>query len=320
MGKKKDKKKKNLKKGIEKKLVEAKKMIEKEKNKKPVSYKLIDKNIKCLKKGKVKVDKNTSYDLDDMIKNSIRDSVVLDIESIIPRNPLDSETEAVSAMYSITQYEGIEKFIENHTGAIPTVLINLPRKCAESAFDYTNRHALGDILRTSTLPAVYSMIKPKWLSLVHDGPVDVTKVIFVPNVSIFLDIRTGKALTSPYFINVLIVVGAEFDEIREYSVDDPDKVLYEGDVAHIRHIILEDLTTLHELGCKDVIIDPLDLKIFRENSHEVAKAYTDEKIFDRTTFNSVLFTVEDANMMIPLMNVVFPGNKIEDESVKDTSL
>lgn len=320
MGKKKDKKKKNLKKGIEKKLVEAKKMIEREKNKKPVSYKLIDKNIKCLKKGRVKVDKNTSYDIDDMIKNSIRDSVVLDVNSIIARNPLDTETNAVVASYSITQYEGIEKFIENRTGVIPTVLINLPRKCAESAFDYTNRHVLGDILRTSTLPAVYSMIKPKWLSLVHDGAVDVTKVIFVPNVSIFLDIRTGKALTSPYFINVLIVVGAEFDEIREYSVDDPDKVLYEGDVAHVRHIILENLGTLHELGCKNVIIDPLDLKIFRENSYEVGKAYADEKIFDKTTFNSVVFTVEDTDKMISLMNVMYPDTKIETESEIETAL
>lgn len=181
--------------------------MSKKNKKKDINIYITKKNIKSLKKGYFKIGDDKIL-LDEGIKECVKNTIVSNLDSMIDNSTIsDTVTDTSLKISTTSQYTAAINQALKNPMVKPTIIIYDNFKNINDMFDYLAPTTLGRLLRTSTLPAVYSMIKEQWLELVSKRKEDEFDLIYVPNVRVFINDRTGENIKSNIFINVLVVVG-----------------------------------------------------------------------------------------------------------------
>lgn len=268
-------------------------MGKKKKSKKSVALT----NIKILKSGKIKFSKDQKLDLGGFVKDSVTDSIVSRLQSIISKEDVVIEPDELKrelSTYLLSEL-GIAEMFSLTSNAVPrTIVIPVDKSEALDVFDFLDCGVIGSILRTSTFASVYKKIKKEWKDLCKKDNSHLTNVLYVPKVMVFLDDRTGKIRNLPFYINVLIVATPPTKYMNEDLINEVE------DEDAVKRYVSDIIDTSIKCGCKDIIINPYYSKVLRDDIGLTTDIWmrnlSNQKC--KENFNSLAFSLEDQNLFI----------------------
>ena len=260
--------------------------------------KKIDKSIKILLSGKIKVDGKSKLSLEPFIHDSVENAVVSRLDAIISKEDvvIDSScacrTDVITNMTTVWRLTELLSLIDdpnNQTIVMPVV----NKKNAISVFDMYETSVLGSLLRTSTLTSIYKKIKASWVSLNENDKTNFTNVMYIPNIVVFLNESTGKILKNPYQVNLLLVVTPSLKLMNETG----EKV--SADYASKR-IICDVFDSAIKCGAKNIVLSPFSHKVLSDDPYNTSKLWHEVCGAQRTRENikNVSFAVNDDNLYV----------------------
>ena len=93
----------------------------------------------------------------------------------------------------------------NAEKAVPKIhvsVVNKKNSC--DGFNFDDATIVGNLMRTSLLPAIYKRIMDNWVDI-NDKKNLSTNVLFIPDILVYLDKYTGEVLRYPYKVNLLLI-------------------------------------------------------------------------------------------------------------------
>lgn len=260
-------------------------------------------NIQILKSGKVKFMKNEKVDISSFVDKSVENTIISRLNGIISKEDVVIDTKDLHSNVSTSltsQLHTVELTYKANNPDTETVVITMPKKSSLNLFDYLGADTLGEILRVSSLAAIYKQVKDKWVELNKNDTSQFTNVMFVPDVMIFLDSK-GFMLKNPMNINVLIIAVPSRSKMNEGGIEEP--TVEEA----ITRVVADVSDAAIKCGAKHLIIDPFDYKLFYKNPTEASKAWnqivTTEKYIENN--KSTIFAINSDELF-----VIFNANKI----------
>lgn len=256
-------------------------------------------SMKILKSGKIMVKGDQEIDLSPFIKQSTEEAVVSRLNGIISKEDvvIDEAGKELDVKYTL---QPLMKTVELDAqipsdGELSTMIIPIKKKSAITAFDFLADGPLGELLRSSSFASSYKKIKKQWVELNKNDSSEFTNVLYIPNIMIFMDPKTGKFRKEPYKINVLILAlptKSQFINEERPTVTTEDAVFW---------IIADILESAIRLGTKKIILDPFEPKLLKKEractADAWARALSGDKI--RSQFKSINFAFEnDANFVV----------------------
>ena len=259
------------------------------------------KSMKILKSGKIQIG-DSKIDLRPIISESSESAVISRLDGIISKEEAAVEDSKCNIEYMLQpQLKSAElSSIADKKPYYDTVVIILPKKASISVFDFLNTGTIGDLLRSSTLSISYTKVKKEWVNLNKDDETEFTNILYIPDVFVFLDPESGKFKAKPYRVNVLICAVPSYKKIAAASETEIERS------TALMRMIGDTLEAGIRLGCKELVIDPFQIKALRKDVSETSKlwntAVSSQRIqnnFDEITFSFI----SDGEF------AVFAGNK-----------
>lgn len=262
--------------------------------------KMAKSNIKILKSGKIKISKEQKLDLTPFIEGTINNTIVSRLNGIISKEEvvIDEEKNIDIRAHLIDELECVRLKNEMKEPDIPTFVYVVNKKDATNIFDLLNVTVFGDVLRSSTLAAAYKNVKQTWVDLNENDKTPYINIMYVPEVMIFLDHKTGKIRKRPIFANVLIVAIPP----RKY-INNKDENVEEATIEEsINYYIDSICESIIKLGIKNVVVNPFFNNASTKNACMSSEAWVRNIRGNRfiDNVNKIEFCVEDENTFIYL--------------------
>ena len=253
--------------------------------------------IKILKSGKVKFSKDHKIDLSTFVNESVENSIVSRLDGIISKEDVVIDMDEVNRKVRtllMSEYLIASSDYAINSSITKTIVIPINKKKALKCFDFLDDGVIGSLLRTSTFASIYKKLKNDWKELCKNDASNISNVLFVPKVMVFLYDGNGEVREIPFYVNVLIVAVPptkymENDTIEEIS----DDVL-------CKRYVNDMLESAIKCGCKDAIINPFSEKALTNDLSNTAKVWADFVSTQRykENFNSLSFSTEEQNLFI----------------------
>ena len=255
------------------------------------------KSLSVLESGKLKVTEDQKISLDPFVRKNLDKVVVSRLSGIIPRNEADDGSKkkkcsCVCQLIPEMQYVKLCTMGNENSTRNKTICVSIDQKKAKD-FYMLDDGILGKILRTSIFPATYKKVKKQWLELVSKPVKGDESVLYIPNVLVFLDYKTGKLLKRPFSINVLIVTRSK----KKNGSDEDKKKDLESSISNI-------LKSAAYVGAEELVINPFYSKAIKKNPYYALeywnKAITSKDVNDN--IKNIAFTIENENRYILFNN------------------
>ena len=257
------------------------------------SMKLIN---KATSKGKIKLSKKVTVNLTKSIENTISNSVVGLLDGVISKEEvvIDSKKEAVDIKIASVNQIGVK------IGEVPTIIIPIPKKKAEEAFNCLDDGIVGTLLTTSTLLPIYKKMKKAWLDS-NDETSPLTSIMYLPNICVFIDSVRNDYAKYYQMINVLFV-GIPSKSVLEKNND--DEILNPED--YYARMIADIMDSAIKCGCDNLIFDPYAGKLANDLTGVSAiwkQILTSQRVIDHV--NTVTLTLKsDSEFIIAKNNIL----------------
>lgn len=267
--------------------------------KKKKNKKIAKSNIKILASGKIKILKG-KVNIKPYVKESIKASVVSRLDGIISKEDvvIDTPSETIYTRYMTNPVDASRLFKANSTDT-PTIVVTMQKSKVTKSFDFLKSNTIGNLLRISSLASIYSEIRDQWVELNKDDNSEFTNVLFIPDIVVFLDMKSGDLNDTIYKVNLLIVAPPAPEKMVENNLDEVN------DTAAASRIIADIVESSIKCGAKNIIVDPYCHKILGKDKSDTALLW--ERVITGQRFKeqikSISFAIEDeANFVI--FNVV----------------
>lgn len=255
-------------------------------------YRLIDSSIGAFHNGKIKIKKGTKLSFQPYIEKSLKDVIISRLDCIAPKN--DVIIESSNCITDIntsltTQYRCASFLSKIESASTNTILYITNKKHYDNIFYQidNNINPLSILMNTSTLEPIYSNISHVWKNINKGDNTTLTNVMFIPDVYVFLDIKTKQLLSQPFFINLLVVSVPVLenmnDGIEKMSIEDG-----------IKYVINNSIESAIKCGAKNLIINPYSYKLLTKNAN-----YTANLWYDVTSQQNVIEGIDRIDFTIP---------------------
>lgn len=264
--------------------------------------KLAKKSIKILSSGKIKFAKDQKIDISEMVNDSVDRAIVSRLDGIISRedvvvNPSGLKLETNINLLPISK--SLTHSVKIEPDKIQTVVITIPKKAALDAFDLSYDTELGEMLRRSTLAPAYTRLKEEWVKLNEDDKSHFTNVMFVPNVTVFLD-EYGQFLNRKFNINVLILAIPN----KKNMSSEPGDVYELPDVR--RRVVADMMEAAIRCGAKNLIVDPHGYNALAKDLQDTSllwkEAIGTQRVIEQ--IRSITFAIDDEEKYYLLHNTI----------------
>lgn len=266
--------------------------------------KLAESNIQMLKSGKIKIAKDQKINISSFVSKSVENTIVSRLDAIISKEDVVIDTKDLHPNITTNLTNPVrtaELTAQINNPVTETIVITMSKKQSLEAFNYLDDGSLGEILRTSTLAAIYKQIKDAWISLTKDDTSHFTNVLYIPDVMVFLDTDKMKIRKNPYKINVLLIAEPSVNKMTENGIE---KL---SDEAAASRVIADITEAAIKCGCKNIIIDPFGHKTLSKDISEVSKLWmqitSSQRFIENIT--STIFAIEQEERF-----VVFNASKL----------
>lgn len=248
------------------------------------NFKLAKKMLKIMKSGSYFLE-DREVSLKNFIDESVKNIEMGTIESLITKETTKIGDNENKVCVQTVREKGfmlnVPFMYNNNTSGTKdaytpkTIVLTMTKKKFKDNLDLLEDSEIGAILRTTTFGMIYKEIKESWQKVVEEKT-DLTKILFVPDVKIILS-PSGKPIT-PISFNVLIIaVPTE----KEYK-----KLVDDIDIETINSRIIADIfESSIRLGCKAIVVNPSQLKVFRNNKGITSKFFKAALTSDRINDN-----------------------------------
>lgn len=268
----------------------------KKRNKKKSTANIAEQNIKILKSGKVKIKKGTKINLQPLIDTSSKDVVISRIDGILSKEDVNIDVPKCTVSTTTTlssMRRSVDLLSRSGDNTVYTLTHVINKKNALDIFDFMDDSIIGNLLRTSSLGAVYKKVKSAWKDLNQDDKTKFTNVLFIPNILVFLDEKTGDTKRLPYKVNLLLIAEPSISNMSEGI----EKV---EDVEATRRIIEDVLDAGIKCGCKDMIVNPYCYKQLLNDVDFTAGTFhaITESQRCMEQYHSLTFTVNDDDLYV----------------------
>ena len=233
-----------------------------------------------LRTGEIRMNRKVVINMDELTKPSIdktigsridcledKSEVLLDKEAILQVNASNAD---IMQHYRLWSQIGSKPNADGTTSTVepvPTITIMLPHKDAIRAFSIYDSTPLGKLMRNSNLSLVMRAIGENWKHLINENE-GADCILYVPELVYF---NGSNVLNTDVRFNLLVYVTRKKRYIYEES--DVNK-----NTSPQREMIHNVLTSAVKLGCKSLIIDPMDHPLLQADGYESVDAwYAEEK-------------------------------------------
>lgn len=233
--------------------------------KKVTTYDAARGHIKILEDGKIKVGKQKlkfSPYVDESVEGSVcgrLDGIVSKEDVIIEGNPTTTITNSLTSVCRALR-------INHQFSNDPTTIVVTRSKKKGVLFDFMDETIIGKLLRTSTLGLIYKQLSEAWFTLNHNDQSCMTNILFIPHVFVFVDDEKHDTLEKPYMVNLLLVCPPDKNKMHEIEATSTEEA--------INRIVNDTMDAACKLGLRKLIIEPFAHKIFEEDPHQTAIAWS----------------------------------------------
>lgn len=233
--------------------------------------------LKTLRKGRVKFPDDTKLDLTQYITESIKNTLIGDLDAIISKEDVQIEEDTKCSIVSMLK-------TTDTVFANKTFVVAVNRKQAINSFDFLKDTRIGALLRSSTLSSIYYPIKDVWKQLL-DSDKSKTYVMYIPKIVVFANLSEMDLYEDLVFADLLLVVTPTTDDIRESN----DKEMTKAEVRE--RIVTDILESVIKTGNYNVIIDPYSHKVLADDKYESGKLWNEVATSVRVdaNINSIIF-------------------------------
>lgn len=233
--------------------------------------------LKTLRKGRVKFPDDTKLDLTQYITDSIKNTLIGDLDAIISKEDVQIEEDTKCSIVSMLK-------TTDTVFANKTFVVAVNRKQAINSFDFLKDTRIGALLRSSTLSSIYYPIKDVWKQLL-DSDKSKTYVMYIPKIVVFANLSEMDLYEDLVFTDLLLVVTPTTDDIRESN----DKEMTKAEVRE--RIVTDILESVIKTGNYNVIIDPYSHKVLADDKYESGKLWNEVATSVRVdaNINSIIF-------------------------------
>lgn len=266
------------------------------KKKKKDNYSIAEQNIKILKSGKIKVKKGQKISLTPYVTNSVSNTVCSRIDGIIDKSSINSENVSkLTTTCNLSSMKRTVEMINKGTNSITkyTLVHVINKKSAIEIFDFLDDSIVGSLLRSSTLASIYKKIEDSWVELNDKDKTGFTNVLFIPDIFVFLDEKTGKIKKQPYTVNLLIISEPSL-KFMSTGVETVTENMA------VKHIISDVFTSAIKCNATNLIIAPYCHKLFLEDVHLTASEWHNITTIESSikNINTVDFAINDDDLYI----------------------
>lgn len=233
--------------------------------------------LKTLRKGRVKFPDDSKLDLTQYITESIKNTLIGDLDTIISKEDVQIEEDTKCSIVSMLK-------TTDTVFANKTFVVAVNRKQAINSFDFLKDTRIGALLRSSTLSSIYYPIKDVWKQLL-DSDKSKTYVMYIPKIVVFANLSEMDLYEDLVFTDLLLVVTPTTDDIRESN----DKEMTKAEVRE--RIVTDILESVIKTGNYNVIIDPYSHKVLADDKYESGKLWNEVATSVRVdaNINSIIF-------------------------------
>ena len=233
--------------------------------------------LKTLRKGRVKFPDDSKLDLTQYITDSIKNTLIGDLDAIISKEDVQIEEDTKCSIVSMLK-------TTDTVFANKTFVVAVNRKQAINSFDFLKDTRIGALLRSSTLSSIYYPIKDVWKQLL-DSDKSKTYVMYIPKIVVFANLSEMDLYEDLVFTDLLLVVTPTTDDIRESN----DKEMTKAEVRE--RIVTDILESVIKTGNYNVIIDPYSHKVLADDKYESGKLWNEVATSVRVdaNINSIIF-------------------------------
>lgn len=233
--------------------------------------------LKTLRKGRVKFPDDSKLDLTQYITESIKNTLIGDLDAIISKEDVQIEEDTKCSIVSMLK-------TTDTVFANKTFVVAVNRKQAINSFDFLKDTRIGALLRSSTLSSIYYPIKDVWKQLL-DSDKSKTYVMYIPKIVVFANLSEMDLYEDLVFTDLLLVVTPTTDDIRESN----DKEMTKAEVRE--RIVTDILESVIKTGNYNVIIDPYSHKVLADDKYESGKLWNEVATSVRVdaNINSIIF-------------------------------
>lgn len=233
--------------------------------------------LKTLRKGRVKFPDDTKLDLTQYITESIKNTLIGDLDAIISKEDVQIEEDTKCSIVSMLK-------TTDTVFANKTFVVAVNRKQAINSFDFLKDTRIGALLRSSTLSSIYYPIKDVWKRLL-DSDKSKTYVMYIPKIVVFANLSEMDLYEDLVFTDLLLVVTPTTDDIRESN----DKEMTKAEVRE--RIVTDILESVIKTGNYNVIIDPYSHTVLADDKYESGKLWNEVATSVRVdaNINSIIF-------------------------------
>lgn len=273
--------------------------------KKKDSYSISQKNVKILKEGKIKIPKGPKVPIEQFISESVNKTVSLPLDAIIAREAMTStkETPTVELQMS-TMWDVITRptFTASAVlgGTSHTVVSVVNKKNSCDGFNFDDATIVGNLMRTSLLPAIYKRIMDNWVDI-NDKKNLSTNVLFIPDILVYLDKYTGEVLRYPYKVNLLLIAEPSKKDIEE-SPEFKDKDDIQEEL--VERIVSDVAEASVKCGASNLVIAPYCHKWLVNDIYITAEKWKDMCGFQPVciAIEQIVFAINKEDLYIIFKN------------------
>lgn len=236
-----------------------------------------------LRTGEIRMNRKVVINMDDLTKPSIDKTIGARIDCLEDKSDVSLDKEAIlnveasnmDVMQHFHLWSQIGKGINSNLDktkldAIPwstTIVVTLPHKQACSAFSIYESSTLGRLMRNSNLPLVMRAIGNRWRGLIEENE-GADCILYVPDLVYF---DGSNVMNTDVRFNLLVYVTRKKRYIYEESETSEN-------VSPQKEMIHNLLTSAVKLGCKNLMLNPLDHPLLQADGYETVDAwYAEEK-------------------------------------------
>lgn len=224
--------------------------------KKKDSYSIAQKNVKILKEGKIKIPKGPKVPIEQFIADSVSRTVALPLDAIIAQEAMTSTKDSPEIdLQMSTMWDVITRptfTASSVLGGTVYTVVTVVKKPGSDAFNFDDATIVGNLMRTSNLPAIYKRIEDNWTDVNNKKNLS-TNILFIPDILVYLDRYSGEVLRYPYKVNLLLIAEPSKKDIEE-SPEYKDKDVTKEDL--IERIISDVAEASVKCGASNLVIAP----------------------------------------------------------------
>lgn len=251
-----------------------------------------------LRNGEIRMNRKVVVNMDDITKPSIDNTVGSRIDCLEDKSDVSLDKEPIltvnasndDLMHHYNMWSQINKVSAGSASPehnYPTIVLMLPHKHALSAFSIYDSTPLGKLMRASNLPLVMRAIGSNWRHLIEENE-DADCILYIPQLVYF----GGKSnmLGTDVRFNLLVYVTKKKRYIYEES--DVNK-----NVSPQKEMIHNLLLAAVKLGCKQILIDPMDHQLLQNDPYESVDVWKEEENdpLVKTNLENIFYTIPNEN-------------------------